>query len=137
MMVGALSAAIVCHPTKAEPGTEETRASRLSEAMAVLDAGRLFEGMRALKRTVEEFPEFAKPYFYLSMIYTNLRQYDIAIRLSERAIELEPDGGAYYNLLGGILKIQNKHREALEQYKRALDMIWNTAKTPLRFKPMR
>ncbi|MBA5639923.1 tetratricopeptide repeat protein [Duganella sp. LX20W] len=70
-------------------------------AVATIDAqqGRLADARDALKRLVEDYPGEAQPLNNLGYVYYLMGDYPAAIATLQRAVALEPNGRAYYNLV--------------------------------------
>jgi len=95
-------------------------AATVQSALADLEAGRMFEGMGKLRELVRRNPRHGDAHLYLGMVYSRMRQYDFALRYVKRAIELDPDKGAYYNQLGVLWTEQRRFKEALEAFLKAV-----------------
>lgn len=70
-------------------------------AVATIDAqqGRLADARDALKRLVDDYPGEAQPLNNLGYVYYLMGDYPAAIATLQRAVALEPNGRAYYNLV--------------------------------------
>ena len=110
---------------------QEEDAAALKTALTEVEAGRMYEGLRQLKQLLRHNPNYPHTYFYLARIYGQMGQKETALRYLGKAIELEPQQGAYYNLVGAFLLQQEKFQGALEQFQKAL------ARTPEKEKTKR
>ncbi len=88
-------------------------------ALKRLKTGDMYGGMSTLRQIVRRDPRYADAYFYMAMIYTEMDQYEIALRYAHKAVELDPEKGAYHNQAGAVLFRQEKFREALEEFRKA------------------
>ncbi|MBA5606937.1 tetratricopeptide repeat protein, partial [Duganella sp. FT3S] len=70
-------------------------------AVAAIDAqqGRLADARDALQRLVADYPGEAQPLNNLGYVYYLMGDYPAAIATLQRAVALEPNGRAYYNLV--------------------------------------
>jgi tetratricopeptide (TPR) repeat protein len=103
--------------------TDTASAAQLEKAVQSLNAGNPLEALDALLNIVRHDPSYDKAYFYLALLYTHIGQPDVAERYAGRAIKLQPAVGAYYNELGAALAAQQKYRDAIEQFRRALERV--------------
>ena len=94
----------------------------ISAALADLDSGRVLESIQQLKRILQSDPTNGSACFYLSTIYTEMKEYDVAERLVRRAMEVTSKQGPLYYQLGLIRYRQKQFRPALEFYHQALEM---------------
>jgi tetratricopeptide (TPR) repeat protein len=94
----------------------------ISAALADLDNGRVLESVQQLRRILQSDPTNGPACFYLSTIYTEMKEYDVAERLVRRAIEVNSKQGPLYYQLGLIRYRQKQFRSALELYHQALEM---------------
>src|SRR5215467_13316700 len=74
----------------------------ISAALADLDSGRVLESILQLKRILQSDPTNGPACFYLSTIYTEMKEYDVAERLLRRAMEVNSKQGQLYYQLGLI-----------------------------------
>lgn len=105
----------------------------VSAALADLNNGRVLESIKEFKRVLHSDPTNGPADFYLSTIYTEMKDYEIAERFLRRAMELNPKQGAHYYQLGVIRYRQKQFRPALEFFHQALEMgsgndaqVWRT-----------
>src|SRR5262249_10974415 len=61
-------------------------------------------------------------YFYLSTLYTQMREYAVAERYLQRAMQINPKQGAHYYQLGLIRYRQKQWVAALDLFKQALEL---------------
>jgi len=94
----------------------------ISAALADLDKGRVLESIQQLKKILQSDPTNGSACFYLSTIYTEMKEYDVAERLVRRAMEVNSKQGPLYYQLGLIRYRQKQFRSALEFYHQALEM---------------
>src|SRR5436190_15457621 len=104
------------------PGQMPSRDASLSAALAELDKGRVLESIQQFKQIVRSDPTNGPAYFYLSTIYTELREYAFAERYLRRAMELSPNQGQHYYQLGVIRFRQEQWRPALGLFRQALEI---------------
>ena len=99
-----------------------TRDASLSAALAELDKGHVLESIQQFKQIVRSDPANGPAYFYLSTLYTEMKEYAFAERYLQRAMEVGPNKGAHYYQLGLIRYRQKQWRPALELFKQALEI---------------
>ena len=92
----------------------------LATAVAELNKGNVFEGVRQLKEVVRAEPSSGPAYFYLSTVYTSLGRNDLAHSFLETAMKANPGQGAYYHQLGVIRMREGCRTEALAAFDQAL-----------------
>jgi tetratricopeptide (TPR) repeat protein len=97
---------------------QETTA--VTAAVAELNKGNVFEGVRQLKEIVRAESSPGPALFYLSTLYTNLGRNDIAFRLLQAAMQANPKQTAYYHQLGIIRRWEGCRPEALAAFQQAL-----------------
>jgi tetratricopeptide (TPR) repeat protein len=93
----------------------------ISAALADLDNGRVLESIQQLKRILQSDPANGPACYYLSTLYTEMKEYDVAERLVRRAMQVNSKQGPLYYQLGLIRYSQKQFRSALEFYHQALD----------------
>jgi tetratricopeptide (TPR) repeat protein len=93
----------------------------ISAALADLDNGRVLESIQQLKRILQSDPTNGPACYYLSTIYTEMKEYDVAERLVRRAMQVNSKQGPLYYQLGLIRYRQKQYRSALEFFHQALD----------------
>ena len=99
---------------------QSTPSGATTAAVAELNKGNIFEGVRQLKEIVRAEPSSGAPYFYLSTVYTVLGRSDTAHRYLETAMKANPGQGAYYDQLGLIRSREGCRPEALQAFQLAL-----------------
>src|SRR5438132_13743140 len=87
-----------------------SRDSSLSAALAELDKGHVLESIQQFKQIVRSDPANGPAYFYLSTLYTEMKEYAFAERYLQRAMEVGPNQGAHYYQLGLIRYRQKQWR---------------------------
>src|SRR5262245_8378324 len=92
----------------------------IGAAVAELNKGNVFEGVRQLKEIVRAEPSSPAAYFYLSGIYTGLGRNATAYRYLDAAIKANPAQGIYYHQLGMIRRREGCRPEALAAFQQAL-----------------
>ncbi len=98
-----------------------SRDASLSSALAELNKGRVLEGIEKFKEILRADPTNAPAYFYLSTVYTEMKEYDVAERYLGHAMEANPKQGAHYYQLGLIRYRQKRWRPALGFFRQALE----------------
>ncbi len=98
------------------------REGSLADALADLNGGRVLEAIDGLKRIARTQTESGVTFFYLSRIYTEMGELEVAERYLDRAIAANPAQGAYYFQSGVIRQHEKKWREALALFERALNL---------------
>jgi len=94
----------------------------VSTALAELNKGRVLESIEQFKQIVRSDPGNGPAYFYLSTVYTQMGEVEIAERYLRRAMELNPKQSAHYLQLGLIRFRQKQWRPALELFQEALTL---------------
>ena len=103
-------------------GQMPSRDASLSAALAELAQGRVLESIQQFKQIVRSDPTNGPAYFYLSTLYTEMKEYAFAERYLRRAMELSPNKGEHYYQLGLIRFRQEQWRPALELFRQALEI---------------
>ena len=106
-------------PTLAQAGGPD---SALDRALDDLDSGRVFEAVEGLTEIVREDPTASAAYFYLSIIYTDMGQLEMARDFLERALDLDPDEGKFHYQLGIILHRDDDRVAARSALQAAVDL---------------
>ena len=106
--------------TYAQARQSSNRAATTDAALAKINEGNLFEGIRLLKEIVRTEPSSASAYFYLSSLYAGIGRYDTSYRYLEIAMKANPAQGAYYHQLGIIRRYEGCRPEALAAFQQAL-----------------
>src|SRR4029079_11211237 len=96
-----------------------SREASISSAIAEMNRGRILESIGQFKEILRSDPASAPAYFYLSTLYTELKEYGVAERYLQRAMEVSPRQGANYYQMGVIRFRQKQWRPALQYYKQA------------------
>src|SRR5207247_7743858 len=78
------------------------------------------ESFEQFKQILQSDPANGPAYFYLSTLYTQMNEFEVAERYLRRAMELNPKQSAHYLQLGLIRFRQKKFRPALESFQEAL-----------------
>ena len=99
-----------------------SREASLSSALADLNKGRVLESIERFKNILRSDPANDPAYFYLSTLYTEMNQVDVAERYLRRAMELNPGQGTYLHQLGLIRYRQKQWRPALVFFLQALEV---------------
>jgi tetratricopeptide (TPR) repeat protein len=94
----------------------------LSSALEELNKGRVLESIEQFKQIIRSDPANEPAYYYLSTLYTELKEYDVAERYLQRAIDVNPRQGTHYHQLGVIRFRQKQWRAALGFFKQALEL---------------
>jgi tetratricopeptide (TPR) repeat protein len=92
----------------------------LSAALDDLNKGRLLESIQKFRQVVRSNPANGSAWFYLSTLYTEMKEYELAERYLQRAMEAGPAQAAHYYQRGMIRYRQNQWRPALESFQQAL-----------------
>jgi len=101
-------------------GQMPSRDPSLSAALADLNKGHVLESIQQLKQIVRSDPNNGSAWFYLSALYTEMKEYAFAERYLQRAIQVGPKQGEHYFQLGIIRYRQSQWRPALELFEQAL-----------------
>jgi len=98
------------------------REDTVPAALGDLNGGKVFDAIDRLKRITQNSTESGSAYFYLSRIYTEMGELEVAERYLDRAISENPDLGPYYYQRAVIRQRQKKWREALTLLEQALKL---------------
>jgi len=85
------------------------------------DINMLDKAIEAYKKAIEINPYSVTSYIEISSLYFLKKEYDLAIKMAERAIKISPNPYAYNNL-GGAYYGKGLYTEALRSYKKAIEM---------------
>src|SRR5262249_46242867 len=66
----------------------------------LLKAGRADEAIRVINAEIQANPNDASAYNRMSRVYFQLEQWDIALRMAEKSVALEPHNSVYHQWLG-------------------------------------
>ncbi len=114
--------------------------SRFNEEKELVDRALIYlkiikeKGQRGLGT-----PKTSDDYYYFSVYRMNQGQYDEALKLLNKALELKGDEGKIYYLMAQIYSLQGKNDEALEYLKKAIqkDKIYKImAQNEIDFAPL-
>jgi tetratricopeptide (TPR) repeat protein len=94
--------------------------ARKNLGYALIQTGKLDEGLACLQRVVETEPDDAVVHFNLANGLFRKERFDEAIVHYRKAIELRPDNPNVHNNLGYALTRQGKWDEAVREYREAL-----------------
>ncbi len=92
----------------------------LSTGLAHHQAGRLAEAERCYRQLLSVQPEHADALHLLGLLAFGARQFDAAIGLISRAIELSPGNAAYHYNLGIVLRDAGRLAESAARYAEAI-----------------
>jgi tetratricopeptide (TPR) repeat protein len=99
---------------------QTSQSAATAAALAEINKGNLFEGVRLLKEITRREPSSASAYFYLSSLYAGTGRYETAYRYLVTAMKANPGQGAYYHQLGIIRRYEGCRPEALAAFQQAL-----------------
>src|SRR5688572_3868763 len=102
------------------PSAQTSPSTATAAAVAEINKGNLFEGVRLLKEITRIEPSSAPAYFYLSSLYTGIGRYDTAYRYLLTAMKANPGQGAYYHQLGVLRRHEGCRPEAMAAFQQAL-----------------
>ncbi len=74
------------------------------------------------KQTVEEFPEDFKGYVGMAHCYVRLKQFDLAAKNAEKALELNPESAEAYHVLTYVAFLRRKQDNALFYAQKAYEL---------------
>jgi tetratricopeptide (TPR) repeat protein len=94
----------------------------LRDAVAEMNRGRILESIAQFKQLTRIDPTNGAAYFYLSTLYTQMNELQLAERYLQRAMTVSSKRGAYYYQLGLIRFRQKQWRAALTLFKQALEL---------------
>lgn len=87
--------------------------------------GQYEEAIAECKKAIDVDPEFGNPYNDIGAYLVELKRYDEAVPWLKKAMEArryEPKHYPHFNL-GRILELQGNWSEAIEEYKKAVDLF--------------
>ena len=92
--------------------------------MACEQSGQEEEAVYAFERGIEEYPEAHRILNYLAYMWAEKGVHlEKSLGYIKRALELDPDNGAYTDTLGWIYFKMEKHAEALGQIRKARELL--------------
>ena len=94
-----------------------------TDALALIDSGRIAEGMTALQDVVAQAPELTTPHINLGVLYLRTGELDKAQASLEHALALTPDHPVALNELGIVYRRTGRFQEARANYERALEVL--------------
>ncbi|WP_417040383.1 tetratricopeptide repeat protein [Cylindrospermopsis raciborskii] len=80
------------------------------------------EAITAFKQVLESRPDFVPARFYLSVIYRELKQLDLALTEVDQAIKLQPNDSRLYNQKFLILMDAKRYAQAEESISKAIEI---------------
>jgi tetratricopeptide (TPR) repeat protein len=117
MRTSLLIAAIWLAPTLAL-----AQAGGLDSALDDLDSGRVFEAVEGLTEIVRDDATASAANFYLSIIYTDIGQLEMARDFLVRALDIDPDESKFHYQLGSILNRTGDRVAAQSAFQNAVDL---------------
>src|SRR5579883_151461 len=109
-------------PLKASagPGSQQLKKDILAHATRLHQAGRLEEAEQIYRQILALDPEHADSLHLLGVIATQTGQFDAAIGLITRAIQVSRHNPFFHGNLATALKARGRVDEAVQHYKRAI-----------------
>src|SRR5262245_34938649 len=98
-----------------------SRDASVSSALAELNKGRVLESIEQFKEILRSDPANERACFYLSTLYTEMNEFEVAERYLRRAMDVNPRQGVHLHQLGLIRYRQKQWRAALAFFKQALE----------------
>ncbi len=98
---------------------------KLSEALKLHKKGKLNEAIKNYNELLKNNKKSSQINFYLGTAYIQKQDYEKAYDYLKQAINIDGDIPNYYNNIGISLSRLNKDREAIANYKKALDLKEN------------
>jgi len=92
----------------------------VAAALGLARSGRVEDGERRLRQMTREAPATADPWHALGLLAYQRGNYKEARQLFTRAVELEPDNGAFHNALGVVLRNVKEPEEAIRHLEEAV-----------------
>jgi len=84
--------------------------------------------LRAYRAALDAKPDHTHAHIGLANTFTQLRRYDEALDAINIAIKRTPDFGGYFATRGIILDHMGRHRDAMKDYEKALEVYPDAAK---------
>ncbi len=94
--------------------------ARYEQALSLLSAQRLAEGIRLLTQITADAPEITAPYVDLGIAYARTGDLEAAAKALETAALLSPEHPVVHNELGIVYRRQGRFAEARSEYEKAL-----------------
>lgn len=101
-----------------QPGGED----RTAPIEAMIEAGDLGQAVEACNAWITAEPRATTPHLLLADVYMRLELWDQAQAALEAALQINPALAIGYARLGDLLARRGEHREAREQYQRAVNI---------------
>ncbi|BHH86305.1 tetratricopeptide repeat protein [Desulforhopalus sp. 52FAK] len=88
---------------------------KLVKARFLLNEAKTRDGLNLLQELNKDFPEWAEPYFYLSLAHLELQEVDLAQNAVELAIQKYGRNAKYHTLLAQIFQTQGSFEDAMKE----------------------
>ena len=103
---------------------EEAR-DYLKEGTDFLSKGNPYQAIKVFKEAATQNPADSRLHFVLAQTYMYIADYNNAMDHFKATIQLEPDNGEAYLLLGGCYDLLGKKDEAIENVKKSIAMFYH------------
>ncbi len=100
--------------------SEEEIKQKLEEAQSLLQKNDMRKALRVLDELLDESPKLVDAYILKSHLFLKWGKPDAAIRYAEEAIAIYPSAAEAWFLKGVALSFQNRIKEALEAFSKAI-----------------
>ena len=105
----------------------------IEEATVLLKKGNVIEAVKIFQKEIVRNPQDTQAPFILAQLLMQLGNYPVAVAYFKRVIELEPDNGRAYLLLGGCYDLQGEKDEAILNVQKSVQ-IFNQQRDEQNFK---
>lgn len=92
------------------------------EIANLLNDGKYFEAIDILNWIIKFNPDYAKSYYQLGIIYSNLHKYKMAIDNFDKSLKLDPNNAYAYFYKGIALYSIGKHKEGFKSMLKSLEI---------------
>src|SRR3954469_24894341 len=82
--------------------------------------GKLNKALHAVNQAISQYPYSIELITIKAQVLSSLEEYDQALELLDQAHAMQPNDPEIFLTIGSILSLRGKHREAIDNYERAL-----------------
>lgn len=90
-----------------EKAADAAYQGKLVEFQNLLQSGRMSEGLDLLNELIETYPDRSEAYYTKSLLHAQAGDYETALELAEKTVEMDPSDFTYNNHLMSLYKVTN------------------------------